>query len=229
MSIAEELRLPKDLRGGDVEMYRHRCELLLEIIRALTSAVDAKDPYTCGHSERVARVAVRLAEGLGCDAGTIDSLYLAALLHDVGKIGIDDAILRKMGTLSDEEYEHIKAHVSIGHRILHEVELKDLLPVVFHHHESWDGGGYPRHLDAQQIPLAARIVAVADAFDAMSSDRPYRKAMPDETVDRILETGAGLQWDPDVVRAFLRVRDDIRRTCGNLRQPVDFELTRFHA
>jgi putative nucleotidyltransferase with HDIG domain len=228
MSIAEELRPAEELQG-DVASYRHRCELLLEIIRALTSAVDAKDPYTCGHSERVARVAVRLAEELGCDAKTINELYLAALLHDIGKIGIDDSILRKMGTLSDEEYEHIKAHVSIGHRILRDLaELKELLPVVFHHHESWDGGGYPRHLDAQRIPLAARIVAVADAFDAMSSDRPYRKAMPDETVDRILETGAGLQWDPDVVRAFLRAREDIRRQCVNLRQPVDLELTRFH-
>ena len=228
MSIAEELGLPKDLYD-DIDLYRHRCELLLDIIRALTSAVDAKDPYTCSHSERVARVAVRLAAEMGCDAETMDNLYLAGLLHDIGKVGIDDSILRKMGTLSDDEYEHVKAHVSIGHNILRNLAgLKDLLPVVFHHHESWDGGGYPHHLDAQQIPLAARIVAVADAFDAMSSDRPYRKAMPDETVDRILETGAGLQWDPEVVQAFLRARDDIRRTCGNLRQPLDLQTTRFH-
>ena len=153
----------------------------------------------------MARVAVRLAEELGCDAEMIDNLYLAGLLHDIGKIGIDDSVLRKTETLTDEEYEHIKAHVSIGHRILHDLmKLKDVLPVVLYHHESWDGGGYPQHLDSRQIPLSARIVAVADAYDAMSSDRPYRKAMPDETVDRILETGAGHQWDPDVIRAFFR-------------------------
>jgi putative nucleotidyltransferase with HDIG domain len=217
------------IHGGNVELYRQRSELLVEIVRALTSAVDAKDPYTCGHSDRVARVSVRLAEELGCDAAAIDNLYLAGLLHDIGKIGIDDSVLRKAGTLSDAEYEHIKAHVSIGHRMLHDLaKLEDVLPVVLHHHESWDGGGYPYHLDAQQIPLSARIVAVADAFDAMSSDRPYRKAMPDETVDRILETGAGQQWDPDVVRAFFRARQDIRRLCREQRQPVDLELTRFH-
>ena len=217
------------IHGGNIELYRQRSELLVEIVRALTSAVDAKDPYTRGHSERVARVSVRLAEELGCDAETIDNLYLAGLLHDIGKIGIDDSVLRKAGTLSDEEYEHIKAHVSIGHRILNDlVKLEDVLPVVLHHHESWDGGGYPHHLDSQRIPLPARIVAVADAFDAMSSDRPYRKAMPDETVDRILETGAGHQWDPDVVRAFFRVRKDIRRLCHQERQPVDLELTSFH-
>jgi putative nucleotidyltransferase with HDIG domain len=217
------------VHGGNIELYRQRSELLVEIVRSLTSAVDAKDPYTRGHSDRVARVAVRLAEELGCDAETIDSLYLAGLLHDIGKIGIDDNVLRKAGTLSDEEYEHIKAHVSIGHRILHDLaKLEDVLPVVLHHHESWDGGGYPYHLDAQQIPMPARIVAVADAFDAMSSDRPYRKAMPDETVDRILETGAGHQWDPDVVRAFFRARQDIRRICHEQRQPVDLELSRFH-
>jgi putative nucleotidyltransferase with HDIG domain len=217
------------IHGGNVELYRHRSELLAEIVRALTAAVDAKDPYTCGHSARVARVAVRLAQELGCDAEMIDNLYLAGLLHDIGKIGIDDAVLRKAGTLSDEEYEHIKAHVSIGHRILHDlVKSEDVLPVVLHHHESWDGGGYPHHLDSCRIPLPARIVAVADAFDAMSSDRPYRKAMPDETVDRILETGAGHQWDPEVVRAFLRAREDIRRMCRDQRRPVDLGLTRFH-
>jgi putative nucleotidyltransferase with HDIG domain len=216
------------IHGGNLDLYRKRSELLVEIIRALTAAVDAKDPYTCGHSDRVARVAVRLAEELGCDAETVDSLYLAGLLHDIGKIGIDDSILRKAGTLSDDEYEHIKAHVSIGHRILNDLaKLEDVLPVVLHHHESWDGGGYPSHLDSHHIPLPARIVAVADAFDAMSSDRPYRKAMPDETVDRILKTGAGHQWDPEVISAFFRVREDIRRICREQPQSGELELSRF--
>ena len=188
--------------------------MLAGIVRALTSAIDAKDPYTCGHSDRVARVAVRLAEELGCDAKTLNTLYLAGLLHDIGKIGVNDAVLHKAGKLSDDEYAHIKQHVNIGHRILNDLaKLEDVLPVVLHHHESWDGGGYPHRLATQRIPLPARIVAVADAFDAMSSDRPYRKGMPDEKVEEILRAGAGQQWDPEVVDAFFRVREDIRRIC----------------
>ena len=202
------------IHGGNIELYRQQSELLAGIVRALTSAIDAKDPYTCGHSDRVARVAVRLAEELGCDAKTLNTLYLAGLLHDIGKIGVNDAVLHKAGKLSDDEYAHIKQHVNIGHRILNDLaKLEDVLPVVLHHHESWDGGGYPHRLATQRIPLPARIVAVADAFDAMSSDRPYRKGMPDEKVEEILRAGAGQQWDPEVVDAFFRVREDIRRIC----------------
>lgn len=209
------------IHGGNIELYRQQSELLAGIVRALTSAIDAKDPYTCGHSDRVARVAVRLAEELGCDAETLNTLYLAGLLHDIGKIGIDDNVLRKAGKLSDAEYEHIKQHVSIGHRILHDLtKLEEVLPVVLHHHESWDGGGYPARLECERIPLPARIVAVADAFDAMSSDRPYRKGMPDDTVDRILRAGAGQQWDPNVVDAYFRAREDIRRICQEEQPPV---------
>ncbi len=210
------------IHGGNIELYRQQSELLAGIVRALTSAIDAKDPYTCGHSDRVARVAVRLAEELGCDAKTLNTLYLAGLLHDIGKIGIDDSVLRKAGKLSAEEYEHIKQHVNIGYRILHDLaKLEDVLPVVLHHHESWDGGGYPHRLDCGRIPLPARIVAVADAFDAMSSDRPYRKGMPDERVDQILREGAGQQWDPDVIDAFFRVREDIRRLCREEEQSLE--------
>lgn len=203
------------IHSGNHELYRQQSELLAGIIRALTSAIDAKDPYTCGHSDRVARVAVRIAEEIGCDAATLNTMYLSGLLHDIGKIGVEDSVLRKPGKLSEEEYEHIKRHVEIGHRILRDLgKLDDVLPVVLHHHESWDGGGYPHKLDAERIPLSARIVAVADAFDAMGSDRPYRKGMPDEKIDNILRAGAGQQWDPEVVDAFFRARDDIREICG---------------
>jgi len=202
------------IHSGNIELYRQQAELLGGVVRALTSAIDAKDTYTCGHSDRVARVAVCLAEELGCDAKTIDTLYLAGQLHDIGKIGIDDNVLCKAGKLSDDEYEHIKHHVEIGHHILHDLaKLEEVLPIVLHHHESWDGGGYPHKLKSKRIPLAARILAVADAFDAMSSDRPYRKSMPDDQVDRILRAGAGKQWDPQVIDAFFRVRDEIRRIC----------------
>jgi HD-GYP domain-containing protein (c-di-GMP phosphodiesterase class II) len=158
----------------------------------------------------VARVAVRLGEELGCDPQTLNMMYLSGLLHDIGKIGIDDNVLRKPGKLTTEEYEHIKKHVVIGHRILRDLsKLEAVLPVVLHHHESWDGGGYPQKLVSTRIPLTARIVAVADAYDAMRSDRPYRRGMPDEKIDDIFRAGSGQQWDPDVVEAFFRVRDDI--------------------
>ena len=199
------------IHGGNIELYRQQSELLAGIVRALTSSIDAKDPYTCGHSDRVARVAVRLAQELGCDQKTVETIYLSGLLHDIGKIGIDDSVLRKPGKLTDEEYEHIKTHVRIGHRILLDLKkLDDVLPVVLYHHESWDGSGYPGRLTGEEIPLPARIVAVADAFDAMGSDRPYRKRMPDEKIDGIFRSGAGRQWDSQVVDAFFRAREDIR-------------------
>lgn len=200
------------IHSGNIELYRQQSELLAGIVRALTSAIDAKDPYTCGHSDRVARIAVRLAEELGCGAELRNTIYLAGLLHDIGKIGVEDSVLRKPGGLSKEEYEHIKQHVEIGHRILSDLsKLEGVLPAVLHHHESWDGTGYPRNLEFEQIPFPARVVAVADAFDAMSSDRPYRSRMPADEVDAIFRAGAGRQWDPDVIAAFFRARDDIRR------------------
>ena len=162
-------------------------EFLAGVVRALTSAIDAKDPYTCGHSDRVARIAVRLADQLGCSSKDLETIYLSGLLHDIGKIGIDDQVLRKPGKLTEAEYEHIKVHAEIGYRILKDLkQLDQVLPVVRHHHEAWDGKGYPFGLAGEEIPLFARIVAVADAFDAMSSDRPYRKGIPDEKLDAIL-------------------------------------------
>jgi HD-GYP domain-containing protein (c-di-GMP phosphodiesterase class II) len=141
----------------------------------------------------------------------VRSIYLSGLLHDIGKIGISDSVLRKPDKLSHDEYEHIKQHVVIGHKIMLDLgKLDEFLPVILYHHESWDGGGYPGHLGAENIPLPARIVAVADAFDAMGSDRPYRKSLPDEEIDEIFHAGAGRQWDPNVVDAFFRVRADVR-------------------
>lgn len=199
------------IHSGNLELYRQQSELLAGVVRALTSAIDAKDPYTCGHSDRVARVAVRLARELGFDRESLNTIYLSGLLHDIGKIGVSDSVLRKPGELTASEYEHIKTHVSVGHKILVDLKkLDEVLPVVLHHHESWDGGGYPAHLPGEEIPLSARIVAVADAYDAMSSNRPYREGMPDERIDAIFRAGSGKQWDPRVVAAFFRVREDVR-------------------
>ena len=208
------------IHSGNIELYRQQREFLRGVVRALTSAIDAKDPYTCGHSDRVARVALRLAEEMGCDKETLNTIYLSGLLHDIGKIGIDDNVLRKPGKLTDIEYEHIKLHSEIGYRILKDLrQLDEVLPVVLHHHEQWDGRGYPHKLSGDNIPLMARIVAVADSFDAMGSDRPYRQGMPDAKLEQVLREGAGKQWDPNVVDAFFRARDEIREIFRRDREP----------
>ncbi len=207
------------IHSGNAELYRQQRELFAGVVQAITCAIDAKDPYTCGHSDRVARVAVCLAQALGCDAEQLDTIYLSGLLHDVGKIGIDDQVLRKPGKLTAGEYEHIKTHTEIGYKILSDIkQLDEVLPVVLHHHERWDGKGYPQGLAGEAIPFLARIIAVADSFDAMSSDRPYRSGMTDEQLDAILRDGAGTQWDPRVVDMFFRVRDEIREIG---RQPAE--------
>jgi HD-GYP domain-containing protein (c-di-GMP phosphodiesterase class II) len=206
----------------NADLYRQRAELLAGVVRALTSAIDAKDPYTCGHSDRVARVSVRLGQDLGLDNEALKTLYLSGLLHDIGKIGIDENILRKPGRLTPAEYEHIKTHPEIGYNIL--IDLKRLAPVlpgVRHHHEAWDGTGYPVGLSGENIPFIARIMAVADAFDAMGSDRPYRKGMADQKLDAILREGAGTQWDPQVIEAYFRIRDDLRHITHREQDEID--------
>ena len=140
------------IHAGNLALYRQQAEMLQGVVRALTSAIDAKDPYTCGHSDRVARIAVALAGELGCDRKQLETLYLSGLLHDIGKIGIDDSVLRKPGKLSDAEYEHIKLHPEIGYRILRDLkQLGDVLPVVRHHHEAWNGRGYPSGWPAKRF------------------------------------------------------------------------------
>jgi len=213
------------IHSGNRDLYRQQSEFLASVVRALTSAIDAKDPYTCGHSDRVARISVRLAKELGCESEVLHTLYMAGLLHDIGKIGINDAVLCKPGKLTDEEFEHIKQHPELGYRILADIQqLSSVLPAVLHHHEQWDGGGYPFHLVGDQIPFIARIVAVADAYDAMTSDRPYRKGMPVEKVDAIFRSGAGRQWDAKVIDAYFTAHDDICEICRNERANLTLDV-----
>jgi len=210
---------------GNRDLYRQQSEFLASVVRALTSAIDAKDPYTCGHSDRVARISVRLAKELGCDSEMLHTLYMAGLLHDIGKIGINDAVLCKPSKLTDEEFEHIKQHPELGYRILADIQqLSAVLPAVLHHHEQWDGGGYPFRLAGDQIPFIARIVAVADAYDAMTSDRPYRKGMPVEKVDAIFRNGAGRQWDARVIDAYFAAHADICEICRNERANLTLDV-----
>jgi hypothetical protein len=190
--------------------YREIKDLLVGLTRSLTTAIDAKDTYTYGHSERVARIAVELGRELGLEADDLGDIYLTGLLHDVGKIGIRDDVLRKPDKLTPEEQDHIRQHVTIGYSILAELrQIRNLLPGVLYHHERYDGKGYPDGLAGENIPLLARILAVADAYDAMTTARPYRDPMPWRKVEEILADGAGTQWDRRVVEAFQRCRQKI--------------------
>ncbi len=190
--------------------YQDLKDLMVGLARALTSAIDAKDSYTFGHSERVARIGVELGRTLGLEGDDLSDIYLSGLLHDVGKIGIRDDVLRKVDPLTSEEFEHIKQHVTIGYTILADLKpIRNLLPGVLYHHERWDGKGYPHGLAGESIPLLPRILAVADAYDAMSTNRPYREALPIREVEDRLTKGAGTQWDARVVDAFARCRQRI--------------------
>jgi putative nucleotidyltransferase with HDIG domain len=178
----------------------------LEAIRALAMALDARDPYTSGHSERVSALSVAIGREMRLSDTTLEVLRLGALLHDIGKIGISDHLLRKPAPLTADEYEVIKKHPTVGSRILKNVRfLEPHLPIVELHHERPDGGGYPLGLTGKRIPLLARIVHVADAYDAMTSARAYRPALPASTGLAELHRCAGTDFDPDVVRAFATV------------------------
>ncbi len=212
------------VHGGNRDLCRQQTELLANVVRALVSAVDAKDPYTSGHSDRVARYAVRIALEMRVNAKQINTIYMSGLLHDVGKIGIDDQVLRNPGRLSEAEFEHIKRHPQLGYQILEDIkQFADLLPAVLYHHEQWDGRGYPMGLAGDEIPQIARIMAVADAYDAMTSDRPYRAGMSDEKVDGIFRDGSGSQWDPQVVAAYFKAKEDIEDI--RRRERLRFELS----
>ncbi len=183
----------------------------IQTIRALAEAIDAKDAYTRGHSERVAVYASRIARRMNLEKDLIERVYFSGLLHDVGKIGIPDAIITKPARLNAEEYEEIKKHPEIGAKILEPVEFLDkIVPCVRHHHEWFDGcdRGYPDRLIGDQIPLPSRVILVADTVEAMTSDRPYRKALPIDTVVQELHKYSGSQFDPVVVDAFLGLLED---------------------
>jgi len=179
--------------------------LFINSVRMLAAAIDAKDPYTRGHSERVARYSIAIGKNLNLPADQMRNLRISALLHDVGKIGIDDRILRKPGALSDEEFEIMKGHPEKGAAIMGGVaQLIDIIPGMKYHHEKWAGGGYPDGLKDAAIPMQARIVAIADTFDAMTTNRPYQKAMELKYVVEKIVGFAGTRFDPVVISAFVQ-------------------------
>ncbi len=199
-----------ELQLRSLQRYEELKELLVGLTRSLTAAIEAKDAYTFGHSERVARIALELGQELGLQEDELNDNYLAGLLHDIGKIGIPDALLCKTGPLDASEMERLKLHVTIGYNILADLQpLRNLLPGVLYHHERMDGQGYPEGLAGEQIPMLARILAVADSYDAMSTKRAYRDALEPAEVEAELRKGAGMHWDKRVIDAFFRRRECI--------------------
>jgi HD-GYP domain-containing protein (c-di-GMP phosphodiesterase class II) len=190
----------------NTRLYQRQREIFLGTLQALTASIDAKDPYTRGHSERVAVLAAKLAEKMGMSPEHVERIRITGIVHDVGKIGVPEAVLRKTDRLTDAEFALMKQHPEIGHKILQDVpQFSDVLPGVLHHHERWDGNGYPHRLAGDDIPLDARILSIADAFDAMSSDRSYRPAMSRENVMAEIRRCTGTQFDPDIAPLFLEL------------------------
>ena len=223
--------LEKTVEDRTRELAQRNRELrsgYIQTIGALAEAVDAKDPYTRGHSERVGVYSSRIAREMDLERKEIERVYIAGLLHDVGKIGVPDAVITKPGRLTEEEFAQIREHPEIGARILEPVTLlREIAPCVRYHHEWYDGSsrGYPERLSGSAIPLPARIIAVADTVEAMTSDRPYRKGLPLETVLTEIHKYRETQFDPRATDAFFRL---IEREGENfLRKDRKFDITAF--
>jgi len=196
---------------NNARLYQKIQDSYFEIVKALAQAIEAKDPYTHGHSARVMEYAVQIAQKFGLPEEEIESLRYAAILHDIGKIGVRGIILNNPNGLTTEEYDEVKRHPIIGENIISPIELfQPIRPLIRHHHEWYNSKGYPDGLSKEDIPLGARILAVVDAYDAMKSDRPYRKALTEETAIRELKRGSSNQFDPQVVEVFLEILKNIK-------------------
>jgi len=215
-------------QAHNVQLFQEQQKILVGTVRTLVNALDTKDKYTCGHSDRVAQIAKAMAVQYGLPDEECQRIYLAGLLHDIGKIGVRDEVLSKPGDLTKEEYDEIKLHPVLGYEILkHLSQLQHVLPGVLFHHESWDGTGYPHQLGKEDIPLAARILAIADAYDAMTSDRSYRKGLPLEKAEQILRDGRAQQWDPSIIDTFFDIIDKVHQIVSG--KQSSFNLPTLHS
>jgi HD-GYP domain-containing protein (c-di-GMP phosphodiesterase class II) len=220
--LGESFNLMTDQLENYIEDLRNSSEenrqLFIGTVKALAAAIDGKDPYTRGHSERVARFSLAIGESLNLPDDEMEKLRISALLHDVGKIGIDDNILKKPSALTDEEFEIMKQHPQKGYKIMSQIPaMKDFLPGMYMHHEMMDGRGYPQGLKGDQIPMQARIVSVADTFDAMTTDRPYQKGMSLEDALARVKTFVGTRYDNKVVEALVEACESGQITPGRVR------------
>ncbi|MEW6608385.1 MAG: HD-GYP domain-containing protein [bacterium] len=193
----------------NAKLYEDLKELFFNSIKALVTTIEAKDPYTRGHSERVMQYSQAITMKLNLNENEKETIRLAGLLHDIGKIGINEDIIRKPGRLTEEEFAEVKRHPDIGKEIIKPIKQLDaIIPGILQHHERYDGKGYPSGVKDVEISLMGRILAIADTFDAMTSDRPYRQGLPHQRALDELKEQAGFQFDPDVVKAFLQAYDE---------------------
>ena len=203
-----QMNLIRQINEELKDTYDKLEQAYMESIETLRFTVEAKDPYTRGHSDRVSEYSVLIGKKLGLSESDLKILKLGGLFHDIGKIGVPDSILLKESKLTDDEYSEIKNHPTIGAHILSNATIfRDILPIVKHHHERYDGNGYPGKLKGEDIPYLARIAAVADSFDAMTSKRTYRDSLPLDVVKSEIERCKGTQFDPAIADAFLDILD----------------------
>ncbi len=204
------------------KVYKVQQRASLEVLYSLADAVDARDIYTIGHSKRVTECATNIARVMGLKKKELDAIRLGGPLHDIGKIAVKDAIISKPGKLTEDEFSQIKIHPVKGYRIIEGMDfLGEARLLALHHHERFDGKGYPYGLKGEEIPLGARILAAADAIDAMTSDRPYRKALELDMVLKELEKCSGTQFDPRVVNAFLERMEQKPENFHGIIKPKD--------
>jgi len=212
----EELLVVVDAAVAHYKVMQENDKLIYDLkdlfsgtVNAIMEALDAKDSFTLGRSRRVTFLGIKMVEYLNLSREEMGKLELAGLLHDIGMIGVPEAILLKTGDFSQEDYEHIKKHVSHGVKILEDIkQLKDVVEIIKHHHERFDGKGYPSGLKGEEIPMNSRIIAVADAYDSIISNRSYREGVPHEDAMKIIESQSGKQFDPVIVEAFKHVIPD---------------------
>ncbi len=194
------------------KMYIDMKKIYVDTVKALCQAVEAKDPYTEGHSRRTCELSLKLGERLGLSGKRLEDLRIAAMLHDIGKIGIDERILNKPGALTPEEYDKIKEHPAIGANIIKEINfLKDVANIILSHHERYDGSGYPNGKKYDEIPIESSIICIVDVFDALTSDRPYRKAMTFEKSIEIIKEQTGVFFNPKITNEFLKMIREEKR------------------
>ena len=215
----EQMNLIKKINSELSSTYEKLEKAYLESIETLRYTVEAKDPYTRGHSDRVSEFSVLIGKYLGVSEEDLKNLQIGGLFHDIGKIGVPDSILLKPGRLSDDEYSEVKNHPTIGVHILSNATIfKEILPIVKHHHERYDGHGYPSRLAGNDIPYLARVTAIADTFDAMTSKRTYRDALPIDVVISEFEKNSGTQFDPEIAEVFL---DILKNHCDEIQAIQD--------